>query len=262
MTNDTALASPPTQKAYVMQASRHYVLACVLIAAACSSPSTEEAASTTETTTHITTATVTAGDPPSPLVNGDFETGDFQGWTTESFSSGEWYVYEDGTVPPNPLIIDSHVPFDMPDPPQGRYAAATDTNGMGIRFLYRDIEVGGSWNLTATVFYKNQAYDEDFADPGDIGITFGDVWAATGINQQYRIDLVDPAAAIDSLASDDVLAIVFRTQPGDPLTLDPTPVTIDLSPWEGQTIRLRVAQMDNNGPLRAGIDDVRLEQAG
>jgi hypothetical protein len=244
-----------------MQANRYYVLACVLIAAACSS-STEEAASTTETTTQITTATVTAGDPPSPLVNGDFETGDFQGWTTEAFSNGEWLTYEDGSVPPIPLITDKAVPFDMPDPPQGRYAAVTDQNGLGLRVLYRDIEVGGSWNLTATVFYNNHAYAEEFAAPEDFGRTFGDVWAATGMNQQYRIDLVDPAAAIDSLASDDVLAIVFRTQPGDPLTLDPTPVTIDLSPWEGQTIRLRVAQMDNNGPLRAGIDDVRLEQAG
>jgi hypothetical protein len=149
----------------------------------------------------------------------------------------------------------------MPDPPQGRYAAVTDMNGKGIHFLYRDIEVGGSWNLISTVFYNNHAYGEDFADPGDFGRTIGDVWAATGTNQQYRIDLVDPAAAIDSTASDDVLATVFRTQPGDPLTLNPTSVTIDLSPWEGQTIRLRVAEMGSNGPLRAGIDDVRLEQA-
>lgn len=221
-----------------MRAIRYSVLACVLIAAACST------------------------SPPSPLVNGDFETGDFQGWTTETFSNGEWLTYEDGTVPPDPLVTDKAVPFDMPDPPQGRYAAVTDQNGMGLRVLYRDIEVGGSWNLTATVFYNNHAYTEEFAAPGDFGRTFGDVWTATGKNQQYRIDLVDPAAAIDSVASDDVLATIFRTQPGDPLTLNPTPVTIDLSPWEGQTIRLRVAQMDNNGPLRAGIDDVRLEQAG
>ena len=221
-----------------MKANRSSVLACVLIAAACSS------------------------SPPSPLVNGDFETGDLEGWTTETASNGEWLVYEDGTVPPNPLITDKAVPFDMPDPPQGRYAAVTDQNGLGIRFLYRDIEVGGSWNLIATVFYNNHAYAEEFADPGDFGRTFGDVWAVTGTNQQYRIDLVDPAAAIDSVASDDVLATLFRTQQGDPLILSPTPVTIDLSPWEGQTIRLRVAQMDSNGPLRAGIDDVRLEQAG
>ena len=245
-----------------MRAIRYSVLACVLIAAACSSSSTEETAPAAETTTPSTTATVTTGDPPPPLVNGDFETGDFEGWTTEKASNGEWFIYEDGTVPPNPKWIDKEEPFDMPDPPQGRYAAVTDMNELGIHFLYRDIEVGGSWNLTATVFYNNHAYDEDFFDPGNFGRIFGDVWAMSGKNQQYRIDLVDPAAAIESLASDDVLATVFRTQPGDPLILSPTQVTIDLSPWEGQTIRLRVAQMDSNGPLRAGIDDVRLEQAG
>ena len=93
-----------------MKANRYSVLACVLIAAACSS------------------------SPPSPLVNGDFETGDLEGWTTEAFSNGEWLIYEDGTVPPNPLISDKAVPFDMADPPQGRYAAVTDQNGMGIGF--------------------------------------------------------------------------------------------------------------------------------
>lgn len=244
----------------------------VLLLPSCSDTADDSTDTTlTETTTPapattteapVMTAAVATGDPPSPLVNGDFETGDLEGWTTETSSGGRWLIYEDGTVPPDPQYSDKGEPFDMPDPPQGRYAAVTDMNELGIHFLYRDIEVGGSWRLTATVFYNNHDYDEDFSDPGDFGRMFGDVWATTGRNQQYRIDLVDPAAAIESLASDDVLATVFRTQPGDPLTLSPTPVTIDLSPWEGQTIRLRVAQMDNNGPLRAGIDDVRLEQAG
>ena len=32
----------------------------------------------------------------------------------------------------------------------------------------------------------------------------------------------------------------------------------DLSRSAGQTVRLRIATADNQGPLRAGIDDVRL----
>jgi hypothetical protein len=35
-------------------------------------------------------------------------------------------------------------------------------------------------------------------------------------------------------------------------------VTVDLSPWSGQTIRLRLAAVNNRGPIRAGVDDIRL----
>ena len=38
-------------------------------------------------------------------------------------------------------------------------------------------------------------------------------------------------------------------------------MTVDLSKWEGQTVRLRLASVDNRGPLRAGVDDIRLEPA-
>jgi hypothetical protein len=41
--------------------------------------------------------------------------------------------------------------------------------------------------------------------------------------------------------------------------MGPTPISFDLSPWEGQTIRLRITQIDNLEAFRAGIDDVWLE---
>ena len=72
--------------------------------------------------------------------------------------------------------------------------------------------------------------------------------------------MVNPGAPIHSLEPDEVLATVFWTRYGDPTSLGPTPVSVDLAPWEGQTIRLRITQTDNMGPLRAGIDDVRLER--
>jgi hypothetical protein len=81
----------------------------------------------------------------------------------------------------------------------------------------------------------------------------------SGANQQYRIDLVGTSAPIDSLAKGDVLANIFHTSPGDPGRRQPTVITSDLSPWEGQTVRIRLANVDNQGPLRAGVDDIRLE---
>lgn len=198
-------------------------------------------------------------DPPI-LSNGDFETGDLTGWSTESWGNGEWVVYEDGTTPPEPWTSDmSSSEFNVPDPPQGQYAAVTVHTYKGARFLYRDIEVTGPWVLHATAFYQSPLLQ--ISDRADFGTFSGTTWNAEGANHQFRIDLIDPRAEIHSVAANDVYATVFATQAGDPRSVGPTPATIDLSPWEGQTIRLRATQIDTAGALYAGIDDVRLERS-
>jgi hypothetical protein len=111
--------------------------------------------------------------------------------------------------------------------------------------------------LHMTVFYDNHGLQHH--TPESFGNFDGDVWFENMRNQQFRIDLVDPESPIYSLETDDVLATVFRTQTDDPPSLEPTPVDIDLSPWVGHTIRLRVVQVDNIEAFRAGIDDVWLE---
>ena len=207
----------------------------------------------------LSSAGCSSEDPPV-LSNGDFESGDFTGWSTQSWGDGEWLVYEAGTTPPKPEISDQGHPFAVPDPPQGQYAAVTDMNYSSVNFLYRDIEVTAPMTLHAVVFYENHGLKNHAHE--DFGTFDGDAWFANIRNQQFRIDLVDPDAPIHSVAAADVLATVFRTLTEDPFSMEPTPVSIDLSPWEGQTIRLRVAQVDNIEAFRAGIDDVRLEWAG
>jgi CubicO group peptidase (beta-lactamase class C family) len=64
------------------------------------------------------------------------------------------------------------------------------------------------------------------------------------------------------VAEGDVLVNVFRTSTVDPISLKPTAVSVDLSAWAGQTVRLRLAQTDNQGPLRAGVDNIRFEPIG
>ena len=123
-------------------------------------------------------------------------------------------------------------------------------NGPGTRILYKDISLDGRYRLRLTVFYVN----------GGDAFVSGDTLASEGeANQQFRIDLVDTSAPIDSLAAPAVLANVFHTSPGDPTSRQPTAVTFDLSRWAGRTIRLRLAAVGNRGPLRAGVDDIRLE---
>ena len=55
---------------------------------------------------------------------------------------------------------------------------------------------------------------------------------------------------------------MFRTDPGDPNRLEPTEVSVDVSKLAGQTVRLRITQVDNQGPMSAGIDNIRFEPTG
>ena len=201
---------------------------------------------------------VSGSEDPPILSNGDFETGDLTGWSTESWGNGEWVVYEDGTTPPEPWD-DAISNLDVPNPPEGIYAAVSLHDWAGVRFLYRDIDVTGPWVLHATAWYESPALQ--IFDKPDFGTFSGTDWNTEGTNQQFRIDLIDPEAEIHSMAANDVFATVFGTQAGDPLSVGPTPVAIDLSPWEGRTIRFRATQIDTAGALYAGIDNVRLERA-
>jgi len=197
------------------------------------------------------TSTIPAPPAPPSVVNGNFETGDFTGWLTERQGEGAWYIYAHGTTSPNPPASDPDVPFHVPEPPEGQYAAVTDMRAPGRRILYQDLKLDGRYMLQLAIFYANGA--DHFASPGHFDFT-----SAEG-NQQFRIDVMHPTAPLDSVAATDVLAMVFHTSLGDPPSLAPQQRTFDLSPWAGQTVRLRFVVVDNQGPLRAGIDAIRLD---
>src|SRR5688572_4335047 len=186
------------------------------------------------------------------IVIDDFESGTLASWKIERSGAGGWFVYANGKTPPNPSESDPNIPFAVSDPPQGKFAAVTDMNGPGRRILYRDVSLDGRYTLHATVFYVNAG---PLTSPETLDYD-------NTANQQYRIDIVAPSAPIDSLAAAHVLANVFRTSPGDVDRREPFAVTVDLSKWAGQTVRLRLAGVDNGGPLRAGVDNIRLEPAG
>ena len=183
----------------------------------------------------------------------DFESGAITGWQAIGSGSGGWFVYADGHKAPDPAQSDPNAPFDLPDPPQGRFAAVTDSNGPGTRILYRDLRLEGRFTLQLTVFYAGTG---PFSSPTTLA------YDTPEANQQFRIDLVGPSAPIDSVAKGDVLANIFHTSPDDPARRQPTEVSLDVSAWAGQTVRLRLAGADNQGPLRVGVDNVRLRRIG
>jgi D-alanyl-D-alanine carboxypeptidase len=190
---------------------------------------------------------------PRTIVVDDFESGAITAWQAVGSASGGWFVYADGHKPPDPARSDPNVPFDLPDPPQGSFAAVTDMNGPGTHILYRDLRLEGRFTLQVSVFYAGTA---PFSSPPTLA---HDVPEA---NEQFRIDLLGPSAPIDSVAKDDVLVNVFHTSPSDPVRRQPTEISVDVSAWAGRTVRLRLASTDNQGPLRAGVDNIRVEPVG
>ena len=190
------------------------------------------------------------------VANGDFETGDLTGWTvnsTTASANGYWFAYT-GTVAPLPAPPSTR---RSPRPPQGTYAAVADQVNPGRRILYQDVALeqvspGATMTLDLYAYYKAQ--QGPLATPSPATLDPNN----PGANEQYRIDVMKPNAALDSVAPADILLNVFQTQTGDPQTLPPTQVTADLTPFAGQTVRLRFAEVDNSGVLNASTDDVRI----
>ena len=166
------------------------------------------------------------------IINGGFETGNFTGWTVvnQVDGSGDWFVYS-GTV--SPLSF-----FTIAAPPEGNFAATSDQTGPGSHILFQDVALAPSQEhaLSFILYYENQ--NGDFFTPASLDYTVFP-------NQQYRVDVMDPAAPVDSVAPGDVLANLFQTRVGDPASLAPTLMTFSLSAFAGRTVRLRFAEVDN-----------------
>jgi hypothetical protein len=175
------------------------------------------------------------------VTNGGFETGDFSGWQVNSTLGGDWEVYT-GTLTP---VLGNPVPT----PPEGTHAAITEQGNESRQILYQDVTLppaGTDIQLSLFAYYTayNAIVSPDNLDP------------AMDPNEQYRIDVMRPGAAIDSVSSGDVLATVFRTLSGGPTTVDPTLKTVDLSAFAGQTVRIRLAVVVTEDEMNAGADAI------
>jgi hypothetical protein len=185
------------------------------------------------------------------VVNGDFETGNLNGWTmVDEGAPGGWYAYSGTHIAPFGPCCETEVPA----PPQGSYAAIAAQEEEGMRILYQDIALEPGTNLTLSmlVYYRSQAALVT-PDPETLDYTGGP-------NEQYRIDVMKPSAPLASVEPEDILATVFQTKSGDPEEMPATKFSVDLSQFAGQTVRLRVAEADNLGVLAAGIDSVSFPQ--
>ncbi len=187
------------------------------------------------------------------ILNGGFETNNgvgtnsFISWTVfDGPGSGTWFVQTGTSAPVNTVTV--------PVPPEGAFAAMTDSTGPGSHVLYQDFVVPSDLHGAALSFSTYLHSSAAFLSPDTL---------STGTpNQQARIDIMTTTADRFSVIDGDVLLNVFRTQPGDPLTSGYTARSADVSSLLlgriGQTLRLRIAEADDQSAFQFGVDSVVL----
>ena len=185
------------------------------------------------------------------VVNGDFETGNLEGWATTSLNHNEkWRTYSSSEAGGGGL----------PAPPSGRFAAETLVGeaSAGTTFLYQDVALpADSTNQLSLYLYYRSA--EPIAVPTPDTLFVSEATEQTvPANQQVRVDVLKPNAPIESLSPNDVLATPYASRNGDPQELAPTLLSADLSAFAGQTVRLRIAAAAQEGALAVGVDDVSI----
>jgi len=175
------------------------------------------------------------------VTNGSFETGDFTGWSTvENSVFGNWLVTDQLVAPLSG--------FPVPPAADGTFQAMVDQTGQGSHILYQDIVIPPSISVTLNLMLWAENYAGGYANPATLDPNVIP-------NQQARVDIMSTAAPVDDVGAG-VLLNVFKTVPGDPTSIPFGPITANLTAFAGQTVRLRIAEVDNQFFFNLGIDAV------
>lgn len=211
--------------------------------------------------------TVPAGAGAATVVNGNFETGNLDGWHVhEATGFGNWFNYEGTQAPMQGDITvngskTKRGATPVPAPPQGTHAAIADQLDPDTLIMYQDIALApnAKHQLSLQTYYVSR---KPIAVPTPDTLSTEESALGKQPNQQYRIDIMRPEAPLESLEPGDVLRNVFSTEQGAPASMPPSRITANLTAFAGQTIRLRFAVVAGNEALNAGVDDVSITSTG
>jgi hypothetical protein len=192
------------------------------------------------------------------FVNGDFESGNLNGWHVHRVTeAGNWFAYEGTDAPIGSRRKPPAAPAaPVQAPPQGSFAAVTDEANPDTLILYQDVTVGAGASRLSLLAYYDSYKPIAVPTPDTLSVDGGALGGQP--NQQFRIDVMRPGAPLESLDPADVLLTVFQTRRKAPVSMQPTRLTADLSPFAGQTVRLRIANAMHEEVFNAGVDAVSL----
>jgi hypothetical protein len=186
---------------------------------------------------------------PASLANGSFElnggagTSRLDQWiivdSTQFF--GSWWVQTGSASPFFGFAVDRPTDRD--------FAAMTEQSGPGLHILYQDVVVPpGQAILSFDLYLENLAvayYTPATLSPDVVP------------NQQFRVDIMDPAASLDDVGSG-VLLPVYHTAEGDSGIASYQTISVSLRQFAGRTVRLRLAEVDNQSFFLVGVDRMQL----
>lgn len=160
------------------------------------------------------------------IVNGNFETGDFTGWTVGGYGGGGW-VLNGGAFDP-----------DSPDGPRpalaGGFSALAVQNGNGKRTLSQEIFVPDGATSGTLLRWRQEIRNH------------AGMFSA---NHRFAVELRD--AATDTLR-----ATLYTTTTNDPAFSAPTNRSVSLAAWRGERVRIVFVEEDSLGDLNVHLDNI------
>lgn len=182
---------------------------------------------------------------PGTVTNGSFEinggvnASSFSNWTLVNSGSGSIFVVTGTTV--------QGIPFFAPT--DGQFAAATWQGGPGSHILYQDVTLP-SGDVKVEFDIAIHDFAGAFFTPASLSQN-------TFPNEQARVDLINPSAAITDVGAG-VLANLYQTHAGDPTVMAYKHVSAVVHGLGGQTVRLRLAEADNQSNFIMGVDHITI----
>jgi hypothetical protein len=202
-------------------------------------------------------ASATAASAVELVANGSFEangganTNTFTGWTVtdQTGGSGSFFA-QTGTTNPGGFSCSA---LTVPAPPLGSFSAMTVQSGPGSHIISQNVAIPAGFpaKFSARVFQDNRG--GPFVTPTTLDFT-------AGSNQQARVDIMTTGSAITDVGAG-VLLNVYQTKVGDPAVAGYNIVTSDLTGFAGQTVRIRITEVDTNGCFSFGVDGVSINSA-
>jgi hypothetical protein len=186
------------------------------------------------------------------IVNGNFETGTFAGWTTldQPGGLGSWFVDSVGTSTPFSGML------TLGNPNGGAFYAVTDQSGPGAHVLIQSFAVPvGATSLTLSFeMFVNDWDAGPIVNPA--GLTF-----TAGPNQHARVDILTAGATPFSTAPADIVGNFYLgVDPGvDPHPFTPYSFNVTGMLAPGTSYQLRFGEVDNQFFLNHGVDNVSID---
>lgn len=181
-------------------------------------------------------------------INGGADTNTFTGWTVTDQAGGSGSTFaQTGTANPGGFTCSG---LTVPAPPLGSFSAMTVQSGPGSHIISQNVAIPAGFpaKLFARVFQDNTT--GTYVTPATLDYT-------AGSNQQARIDIMTTSSAITDVGAG-VLLNVYQTKVGDPAVAGYNIVSSDLTGFAGQTVRIRIVEVDTNGCFSFGADGVSI----